>query len=233
MSRPSSKPVRSITITEAGLGRLFAFISLPARIAGVVLFLVLLWLHIGQMQKFISIRIWWMEGLLYFGLLLAYLFRRPALVHACRPVEILLPPVCALLPFTLMLDWEGFVKNPSRLTYARLENIEYYFVIEPVMLLGTTITIAGIYSLRGSFSILTEVRTLVTTGIYRWIAHPMYVGEAIAALASATLRGQADKWFLLLLFFVLQYWRMKNEEAKLREVYFDYDDWKKNTLIKL
>jgi len=31
----------------------------------------------------------------------------------------------------------------------------------------------------------------------------------------------------------LQYWRMKNEEAKLREVYFDYDDWKKNTLIKL
>jgi hypothetical protein len=233
MSRLSSSKNPISVSKEAGVSRLLAFISLPAQICGVSLFGFLLWHHVGQMQKFISIRIWLMEGILYFGLLLAYLLRKPALVHASKPVEILLPPVCALLPFSLMIDWERFFKAPSSLSYARLQNIDYYYVIEPLMLLGTLITIAGITSLRGSFSILTEVRPLVTGGIYRYVTHPMYLGEAIAATASAMLRAQPDKWCLLVLFLVLQYWRLKNEEAKLREVHFDYDEWKKNTLIKL
>lgn len=56
-------------------------------------------------------------------------------------------------------------------------------------LLGVVVAAGGMVSLGTSFAVLPGVRTLRTTGLYRWVRHPIYLGESLLFAAGAAQLG--------------------------------------------
>lgn len=84
-----------------------------------------------------------------------------------------------------------------------------------ITLLGQFLCIWGIITLRNSFSLLPEIRELVTTGPYKLFNHPIYVGYSMVMFAQVLLyqnlyifTGFIISMFLLIL-------RAKFENTKL------------------
>jgi len=83
------------------------------------------------------------------------------------------------------------------------------------MCVATFFSVWGLWYLRGSFSITAEARRLVTGGPYRWIRHPMYLGEIASAMVVAVFRLSALSLAVFALFTTLQLYRSRVEEHKL------------------
>ena len=98
------------------------------------------------------------------------------------------------------------------------------------MTAATVLTVWGLWTLKRSFSITVEARDLVTNGPYRFIRHPIYLGEMLTALAVAFWRFSLLNLFIFTLFVVIQLFRAKWEEEKLVKVFPDY---KKYSLLSL
>ena len=81
--------------------------------------------------------------------------------------------------------------------------------------LGLGFTVYSLAVLRRSFGVEPQVRTLVRSGPYRWIRHPLYVGE-IVILVGAVLMGPSWERFAVLVFSAaLQVYRAIHEERLL------------------
>lgn len=98
-----------------------------------------------------------------------------------------------------------------------------------LIFVGTVFTIFSITALGRSFSILPEARSLVTTGTYSLVRHPLYLGELVT-LTGMTLHFISPAAILiLLLIYYFQMERMKNEEKILAAVFPEYSDYMKRT----
>ncbi|MCO4781174.1 MAG: hypothetical protein KC646_02525 [Candidatus Cloacimonetes bacterium] len=216
------------------------------RLFAVCGFSYLTYKHCSHYHHFYWKSLWLMEGLLYFGFVFAYLFRKDPVSKASGLKEIILPLICGVLPFFLMYeipdisqvihllkqDPYSYQAYNSLLRYSPLIAPEFHVYAWFFLFVGTCITVTALYTLRSSFSIMTEARVLVTRGIYSYIQHPMYFGEYIAAFGSTLLRSSPQKWGIFCLFVVLQWIRLKNEEKKLTKVFTKYEDYKKNCWIR-
>jgi protein-S-isoprenylcysteine O-methyltransferase Ste14 len=181
--------------------------------------------------------IWAAEGFLFMGFVLAYLRRHDPVSRARSLVDIFLPLICAVLPFFLIYDLPDFSQLHTMdlskiLRFSTPLNLDKYYWIKWIMIVGTSITVVALFTLQRSFSIMTEARVLVTRGIYRFVSHPMYLGEWITALGSAYLRGQPIKWVFFALFVILQWLRLKNEEKKLSAAFPEYEEHKARCWIR-
>jgi protein-S-isoprenylcysteine O-methyltransferase Ste14 len=89
---------------------------------------------------------------------------------------------------------------------------------------GLMIAAASIVVLRRSFAVLPSVRDIVTRGPYRWVRHPLYLGEAIFVLGVMLLAFNLASLLLYLGFLALMLARIRIEERKLfaREEYRSY-----------
>jgi protein-S-isoprenylcysteine O-methyltransferase Ste14 len=67
-----------------------------------------------------------------------------------------------------------------------------------------------------------EARDLVISGPYRFVRHPIYLGEMLTALAIAVWRFSLLNFFIITLFIVIQLLRAKWEEDKLAQVFPGY-----------
>jgi protein-S-isoprenylcysteine O-methyltransferase Ste14 len=83
------------------------------------------------------------------------------------------------------------------------------------MTLATGLTVWGMWTVRRSFSITVEARELVEHGPYRWIRHPIYCGEILAAAAVCAWRFSWPNVGLFALFTIIQLARARWEEQKL------------------
>jgi protein-S-isoprenylcysteine O-methyltransferase Ste14 len=150
----------------------------------------------------------------------AYWRRRPALALASRPVEILLPLVCSGLPLaqyppTAVVDWLSAVYGAGASWLWRpLLSLNAVIGLS-IMAAGEALTVAGMLSLGRSFSIFSEVRELATSGLYRFVRHPLYLGEMIAVWGYVLAWPAPWSVACALLFTALQSWRAKVEERRL------------------
>jgi protein-S-isoprenylcysteine O-methyltransferase Ste14 len=96
-------------------------------------------------------------------------------------------------------------------------------------LAGNAFAIAVLTRLRGSFSIMAEARRLVTSGVYRFVRHPLYLAEEIAMIG--VVMQYLSLWTLLLLAaqIAFQLRRMHNEEVVLGKSFPEYAAYKANT----
>ncbi|MFP4497208.1 MAG: methyltransferase family protein [Vulcanimicrobiota bacterium] len=183
---------------------------------------------------FIVYRILWLLETLVFSLyIFSYIFRKPARQLATGFRETVFPFLVAALPFLLIranilnyffknmkiidplttLNWSG---ETMKITQIHVSIIPLLTAVL-IMITGTSIMILSIWQLKTSFSIMAEARELVTGGIYKYIRHPLYLGEFIAYLGVLLIRLSWINITIYLLFIILQTFRAGIEEKKLSE----------------
>ena len=102
-------------------------------------------------------------------------------------------------------------------------------VASVIMAAGTLFTGAALVCLGRSFSITPEARRLVTGGLYRYVRHPMYLGEMTGNLGLVLQALSPLSIAIFAVFVLLQLKRMDYEESVLRSVFPDYESYRSRT----
>jgi len=170
-------------------------------------------LHIRRYDNFFLKPLWIIEGFIYVVFLLIYVLRKDPKDRSRGFMEIVPPLIGSVLPFALLLSPPSYwiVQFPSR----------QYFIF-CWMVVASSLTLWGLWTLRRSFSITVEVRSLVLRGPYRWIRHPIYLGEILTAGAVMIWRFSVTNVFIWTIFVFIQIVRARLEERKLCTFFPEY-----------
>jgi protein-S-isoprenylcysteine O-methyltransferase Ste14 len=98
-----------------------------------------------------------------------------------------------------------------------------------LLLAGQLVCVAALLELGRSLSVMPEARRLVTGGLYGRIRHPVYLGEAIAALGLVLQYRSAAAAALLAAQLACQLWRMREEEKVLGAAFPEYREYQART----
>ncbi len=183
------------------------------RVAGVCLCLAFLALRVRQYPRFAFKPLWAVETLVFAVLAASFVLRADPVDRARGLREIAVPWVGGLLPFGLLLSSPHPWIAGNRVAL---------LVVFWWMTLSTGFTVWGIWALRRSFSLTVEARVLVGRGPYRWVRHPIYLGEVLTAGAVALWRFSAANVGLLVAFTGVQLARARWEERKLERNFPEY-----------
>lgn len=147
--------------------------------------------------------------ILFFGLVvLLFIIRRPVRGrHASWQGGVV------ALVGTFLLNVVGFLPNLGQ------PSTDALLLSTAIVLGGTGFTIWSLASLGRCFGVFPEARGLVTRGPYRWVRHPVYLGELISAVGLLVTKPHPLVLALFLLFVLFQYWRTVYEERALSEVF--------------
>jgi protein-S-isoprenylcysteine O-methyltransferase Ste14 len=97
------------------------------------------------------------------------------------------------------------------------------------LFLGNAIGVWALVYLRRSFSIMAEVRELVARGPYRFVRHPMYLGQILSTGGLLLLAPSWPSALLYAVFVAAQLARAGFEEAKLALSLPEYEAYRKRT----
>jgi len=158
--------------------------------------------------------IWWLITFQFFLFVVSYMTRTKAREHANGFIESVFPFICAAMPFALLAKYPFL---PPTHSVPSFKSLSILLVIG-----GTLLIISGILFLRKSFSIMTEVRKPVFSGIYRITRHPMYVGSIMTTLGALFQNMGWLNCFLFILFCIFQVYRAMREEKKIMTIYSEY-----------
>jgi protein-S-isoprenylcysteine O-methyltransferase Ste14 len=100
---------------------------------------------------------------------------------------------------------------------------------EVLMTIGLVIMVVGLASLGRSFGIMPRARGLVQTGLYRWVRHPIYLGEFLVFLGVMILAISPLTIAIYAAFVALQSYRLVVEEQTLSRAYPDYAVYRMRT----
>ena len=98
-----------------------------------------------------------------------------------------------------------------------------------LMLVGYALSAVVLMQLSRSFSVMAEARRLVTSGIYGFVRHPLYLAEEIAVIGIVIQYWSLWTALLLAVQIGFQLRRMRNEEVVLREFFPDYAGYQQQT----
>lgn len=207
------------------------------------------WLLKNSPAVFLAYKLLWvLETLIFLVYVSAYIFRHPARKLASGLRETFFPFVTAALPFLMIrhsiiasffpgkgrplqdltrLEWFG----KSMYVVDVHKSVVPLAIIILVMLSGTVIMLVSLASLWRSFSIMVEARQLVTRGIYKYVRHPLYLGEIVSYAGVLMMRFSLVNTVIFIVFIIFQVVRSRIEEQKLEKVFPEYRKYKKRTGI--
>jgi len=96
-------------------------------------------------------------------------------------------------------------------------------------LIGSAASVFVLSQLGRSFSIMAEARRLVTTGVYGFVRHPLYLAEELATIGIFIQFASPGTTLLLAAQIAFQLRRMHNEEAVLGETFPEYAAYREKT----
>ena len=96
-------------------------------------------------------------------------------------------------------------------------------------LVGAGLSMIALWSLRRSFSLMSEVRELVSSGLYRRIRHPLYMSEIIHIFGVAILSGTPVGLALFGVALIMQIARARIEERKFLATVPEYAEFQART----
>jgi protein-S-isoprenylcysteine O-methyltransferase Ste14 len=102
-------------------------------------------------------------------------------------------------------------------------------IASSICLVGTAMSIFVLTHLGRSYSLMAEARRLVTTGPYGIIRHPLYVTEELATFAVMMQFLSFSTLLIFLVHVLIQFQRMKNEEAVLEKAFPEYQAYRSST----
>jgi protein-S-isoprenylcysteine O-methyltransferase Ste14 len=169
--------------------------------------------RITQYHDFLVKPLWVVETLIFFAILISYAIRTEPLERSMGVKEIVIPLIGGVTPFALLLT-----PPSSWIIY----NIHGLYAVFYWMTAATSLTLWGMWTLRRSFSITVEVRSLVTNGPYRWLRHPIYLGEILTAGGVLAWRFSLQNLAIFIIFVQIQILRARWEEKKLKRFFSNY-----------
>ena len=94
----------------------------------------------------------------------------------------------------------------------------------PLVLLaaGAAIVLWALWYLRRAFSVVPQARTVVANGPYRYVRHPMYVGNMLTIVGLELIVGTLSALFLSLICLALQVARARYEDRLLASTFNEY-----------
>ena len=125
--------------------------------------------------------------------------------------------VGTFLPFALII-----LRNPETGITLTLLSIS-------IMTCGMLFSFYALKTLGRSFGIMPQARALVRSGPYRFIRHPLYVGEIIAFAGTILAGFTIAKLVIFLLLATIQFYRALQEEKVLEETIQEYSMYKTTT----
>jgi len=152
--------------------------------------------------------LWVVETLIYAVFLVSVVVRKNPVARSRGAKEILIPLVGGVWPFALLL---------SPVHPGLAGSLTSVYIIFVWMTASSCLTLWGLWTLRRSFSITVEARELVTGGPYRFVRHPVYLGEILTSAAVAVWRFSPVNLVLLFSFIAIQLCRSRMEEKKLAQ----------------
>ncbi len=188
-------------------------IHLLIRIGIIAVLIIFLLRRVSSYNLYLVKPLWFVETLIFVVFLISYLIRRDPACRSRGTKEIIVPLIGGVLPFGLLFSPPDIFINARPLV---LQIIFYSMTV------ATALTAWGLWTLKASFSITVEARDFVTSGPYRFIRHPIYLGEMLTAIAVAVWRFSLLNLFIIALFVVIQSMRAKWEEDKLALVFPEY-----------
>ena len=135
---------------------------------------------------------------------------------------------CGLLPRTVALGG-AFLGNGFLYLKAVALSLPAQALADLLIIGGAAGSLVAVSGLRGAFSVMPEARSLVTSGPYAIVRHPLYLAEMIG-IAGLVLQFQ-QPWagMLGIAVGVLQYWRTEFEERVLTAAYPEYVAYRTRT----
>jgi protein-S-isoprenylcysteine O-methyltransferase Ste14 len=186
------------------------------RFVCVVIFAIMLARRVREYHTFLLKPLWIMETLVFLVLVVAFLIRDDPKARSRGIREVFIPLAGGVLPFALLYTPpSSWILNNRYLILAT-----FWW-----MAASTAFTVWGLWTLRRSFSITIEARSLVTTGPYRFVRHPIYLGEILSAIAVAFWRFSVINCVVLVGFVSIQLFRARWEEKKLNSIFPVYDEY--------
>lgn len=183
------------------------------RFAALAIILYFIVSRIGQYRYYFWKPLWAAETLLFVVVFIAFIVRSNPVGRSHGAKEIIIPLMGSALPFGLLKTY------PSPWITADLKLLTAVFAW---MTLATFFTTWGMWTLRRSFSITVEARSLVVSGPYRLVRHPVYLGEMLAAASVVVWRWSLINIAILALFITVQMLRAGWEESKLQRTFPAY-----------
>ncbi len=186
---------------------------LLVRLGVIALLFVFLFFRITGYRNYLIKPLWAVETLIFAVFIISYAVRVDPAERSRGFREVVIPLIGAVLPFGLLLTpplyW--MIEDPVR------ARILFY-----CMTASTALTLWGLWTLRGSFSITVEARPPVLRGPYRWIRHPVYLGEILTAGLVTLWRWSRVNAAIFAVFVLIQLLRARWEEKKLARIYPSY-----------
>lgn len=110
-----------------------------------------------------------------------------------------------------------------------VHNLYVIATAQALMTIGLVVMVVGLLSLGRSFGVMPRARGLVRTGLYRWVRHPLYLGEFLA-FGSMLLTALSPATVAIYGIFVgLQLYRVVSEELTLQAAYPEYAEYREST----
>jgi len=183
------------------------------RVGGVVLFAVCVVHKVLVVGSYANKALWALETAVFACLALFYAVRAPVVEGPAGPAEALVPLLGGIWPFLLLLEPRGAF------------GLRHQPELLLVMCAGTAVALWGYLYLNRAFTIMVEARVLKRGGPYRWVRHPVYAGQLVAAAAVVLWRWSPANLALGLAFAAIQVWRARLEERKLAAAFPEYVDY--------
>lgn len=150
----------------------------------------------------------------FYGLfVLLYLMRRAARSTTKSLVVKAVAVIATFVPFAIPVLSRP-VNDPCILFFADL-----------VTTIGMIIALYSLSALGRSLSIIPQARSLVRTGLYKVVRHPVYLGELIAILGIVLARFSLSALAVFCLLTALQIYRALQEEKLLAGVFPEYGSY--------
>jgi protein-S-isoprenylcysteine O-methyltransferase Ste14 len=106
-------------------------------------------------------------------------------------------------------------------------------VSDVLLILGTAWAVWSLRALDRNVSVLAQARGLADRGPYRWVRHPLYVGELVSTLGIAIAANSLLAVALWLVMCGLQAYRALREEQVLLAALPGYRDYRSRTAALL
>ena len=169
---------------------------------------------------------WTTETAILLGYVLALLTRTGARSVARGFMETVFPLILAGLPFTIVLTNYTYHRWFPAQSSVHLTGL---YAANAVLIAGGAVNVIGLLTLRRGFTIMTEARVLIRTGIYRFVRHPLYAAHFVIYLTYTLLHFHAASVALYVVFVAGQTLRARNEEKKLTAVFPEYEEYRRTT----